>query len=256
MSALHFAACDIQPSLPIMAWKGIAMVKSAKLTFDELAEVLSYDPDTGIFTWRVSVGSRVRAGARAGVKQMMQNGKEYWSVTYRGQKLSGAQLAWLLYNREWPDRSVFFIDENPTNLRISNLKLADHKAIRVRQEDGSVKYKMSAEQVRHYGLARNYNLTMTEYSQMFAKQGGVCAICQKPETAKLPGRKTDTTEVRVRDLSVDHCHKTGKVRALLCNACNHILGEAKDDPTVLRAAADYLDKHRDPEGHLSVRSSN
>lgn len=243
MLALHSATYEVQPFMPTAAKRGTSMVKDVKLTFNELSGVLSYDAETGIFTWLVSVGPRVKAGSRAGVKQRMQNGKDYWSVTYRGRRFSGAQLAWLFQTGEWPDRSVFFIDEDPTNLRFSNLKLAEHKAVRIQQKDGSVKYKMSAEQARHYGLVRYYNIGLTEYAQMFADQGGVCGICKKPETAKLPGRKTGLAESRVRDLSVDHCHKTGKIRELLCNSCNHILGEAKDDPQVLRAAADYLDKH-------------
>jgi hypothetical protein len=243
MSGLNFTLQCVYSSLPIMAMRKGIMVKKSPLTFDDLSEALSYDPDTGNFFWKKTVSTKMKAGSRAGVKQRMQNGKDYWSITYRGRKLSGAQLAWLLQTGEWPDRSVFFIDEDPTNLRFSNLKLAEHKAVRIQQEDGSVKYKMSAEQARHYGLVRYYNIGLTEYAQMFADQGGVCGICKKPEAAKLPGRKTGLTESRVRDLSVDHCHKTGKIRELLCNSCNHILGEAKDDPQVLRAAADYLDKH-------------
>jgi hypothetical protein len=173
----------------------------------------------------------------------MQNGKDYYSITYRGQKMSGARAAWLLHYGEWPDRSVFYVDGDSLNLRIANLKLADHKAERVPQEDGSVKYKMTAGQARHYGLVRNYNISLTEYAQMFADQNGVCAICEQPERAKLPGRKTAETENRMRDLSVDHDHKTGTVRQLLCNSCNHVLGAAKDDPNILLAAADYLRRH-------------
>ena len=220
------------------------MVKQVKQTYDEVAEVLSYDASTGDITWKVSLNSRSKAGQRAGVRQRMQNGKEYLSVTYQGRKFSGAQLAWLLYYREWPDRSIFFADGDTTNLRIKNLKLALHKAVRVEKEDGSFGYKMTAEQVRHYGLSRNYDISFTEYAQIFARQNGVCAICKQPETARVPGRKVSGQEDRVRDLSVDHCHGTGKIRELLCNACNHMLGEAKDNPDVLRAAADYLERHK------------
>lgn len=219
------------------------MVKAVKFTFQELSEVLSYDAATGGFTWKVTTSSRGKAGQRAGVTQRMQNGKDYYSITYQGRKLSGAQVAWLLHYGEWADRSVFFIDGNPMNLKIENLKLADHKAIRSLGEDGSVKYKMTTEQARHYGLARHYNLSMTEYAQMFAKQNGVCAICKQPERARIPGRKTEGSEERVRDLSVDHCHVTGKIRELLCNSCNHMLGEAKDDQEILLAGAEYLRRH-------------
>ena len=219
------------------------MVKPVNLTFNEVNDVLSYDSQTGEFTWKVSTSSRAQKGQRAGVKQRMQNGKDYYSITYQGRKLSGSQVAWLLHYGEWPDRSIFFVDENPMNLRISNLKMADHKAIRIVKKDGSTGYKMTNEQVRHYGLSRNYNISLTDYARMFSEQGGVCAICKQPETAKLPGRKTGSTDLRVRDLSVDHCHETGKIRELLCNSCNHMLGEAKDNIEVLLAGANYLRKH-------------
>ena len=219
------------------------MVKPVKFTFEEMSGVIHYDAEEGEFSWKVTTSSRGKAGGRAGVWLRLQNGKDYYCITYKGRKMSGAQVAWLLHYGEWPDRTVFYIDGNTRNLAIANLKLAEHKAIKITDADGKSRYKMTEEQVRHYGLRRHYDLSLTEYAQMFAAQGGVCAICKKPETAKLPGRKTESSENRTRDLSVDHCHKTGRVRQLLCNACNHILGEAKDDPEVLSAAAEYLKRH-------------
>jgi len=68
---------------------------------------------------------------------------------------------------------------------------------------------------------------------MLAFQGGVYAICHQPETRK--------TNNKVQALSVDHCHKTGKYRGLLCNRHNRLLGLAQDNSSILRAAADYLD---------------
>jgi hypothetical protein len=220
------------------------MAKDTGFTFQELSEVLKYDGQTGVFTWLATINSRAKSGQRAGVWQRMQNGKDYYSITYKGRKISGSQLAWLLHYGEWPDRSVFFVDKNSRNLQISNLKLADHKAIRVTKEDGTVGYEMTKEQVRHYGLVRNYNISLTEYARMFSEQNGVCAICSQPESSKMPGRKTDASEPRVRDLSVDHDHKTGAVRGLLCNSCNHMLGEARDNEQVLLAGADYIRRHR------------
>lgn len=221
------------------------MVKESPLSFEDLDSVLSYSPETGGFVWKQTVGTRSKAGNRAGVWQRMHNGKDYYSITYKGRKLAAGQVAWLLHHGEWPDRSVFYIDGDPCNLRMSNLKLADHKANRVTGDDGKVRYVMSDEQARHYGLRRNYSLTLTEYAQMFAEQDGVCAVCKKPETAKLPGRKkTKDTQKVVRDLSVDHDHKTGAVRGLLCNQCNHMLGAVNDDESVLLSAVEYLRLHR------------
>ncbi|WP_245627891.1 endonuclease VII domain-containing protein [Actinomadura oligospora] len=72
-----------------------------------------------------------------------------------------------------------------------------------------------------------YGLERGEYDQLLAAQGGVCAICGQP---------------RAQRLSVDHCHKAGYVRGLLCRMCNgRLLTAARDRPEVLRAAADYLE---------------
>lgn len=65
---------------------------------------------------------------------------------------------------------------------------------------------------------------------MLADQAGVCAICAKPPGGKLP-------------LNVDHDHKSGLVRGLLCWKCNHrLLGGSGDDPVLFRAAAEYLER--------------
>ena len=212
------------------------MVKNVEFSYDELSSVLNYDADTGAFTWKVTISSRAKAGERAGVWQRMQNGKEYFSVTYKGRKMSGAQLAWLLHYKEWPDRSVFYIDEDSANLKISNLKMADYKAEKVLKEDGTVKYKMSKEQSRHYGYQRYYNISAEDYVRMFAKQDGKCAICHQPETSL-------DKNGNVKILAVDHCHTTGKVRELLCYSCNSMLGQARDNIDVLSSGIEYLKKH-------------
>tara|TARA_R100001163_G_C4994504_1_gene145885 strand:- start:52 stop:795 length:744 start_codon:yes stop_codon:yes gene_type:complete len=60
-----------------------------------------------------------------------------------------------------------------------------------------------------------------------------CEICGKPE------------EEEGKRLALDHCHKTDKLRGRLCGDCNTTLGKFKDDPMLLRKAADYLEKHKD-----------
>jgi hypothetical protein len=76
-------------------------------------------------------------------------------------------------------------------------------------------------------IKNTYGLTYEQYETLLAAQDGRCAIC---------GGK------RSYNLNVDHCHKTGFVRGLLCRQCNgRLLTAAKDDPATLRAAADYLE---------------
>lgn len=86
--------------------------------------------------------------------------------------------------------------------------------------------------VRKSHLKRHYNMTLEQYAEMFEQQKGCCAICGKHHT-----------EVPHKQLMVDHCHKTGKVRQLLCDFCNTALGKFYDNPELLIKAADYIRKH-------------
>ncbi len=85
---------------------------------------------------------------------------------------------------------------------------------------------------RHYMLQADYGLTLPEYEVMLNKQGGVCAICKKPETVEIAGR--------MRSLAVDHDHHTSKVRGLLCSRCNLGIGRFDDDADLLDEAARYI----------------
>lgn len=81
---------------------------------------------------------------------------------------------------------------------------------------------------------RAYGITTDDYDRMFAEQRGVCLICDQPETAMRDGK--------VKPLAVDHDHRTGQVRALLCHRCNAAIGLMFDDPDRLREAATYLER--------------
>lgn len=79
-----------------------------------------------------------------------------------------------------------------------------------------------------------YGLTWDEYDLLLACQEGRCAIC-----GGTPRRYA---------LAVDHDHRTGEIRGLLCSRCNHkLLGSANDDPVRLRKAADYLEQYQPRE---------
>lgn len=84
-------------------------------------------------------------------------------------------------------------------------------------------------------IKRRYGCTLEQYNEMLIAQNGKCVIC---DTLHNPVEKKGR-------LYVDHCHKTGKVRALLCGACNSMLGYAKDDTRVLAEAIAYLVKHKE-----------
>lgn len=72
---------------------------------------------------------------------------------------------------------------------------------------------------------KKYGLTVPEFRQMAKEQGGKCKICGTTPTYRL---------------CVDHRHDTGKVRGLLCRACNKAIGNLGDTPEGVKKAYDYL----------------
>lgn len=80
---------------------------------------------------------------------------------------------------------------------------------------------------------KKYGITAEDYIKLFELQNGVCAICGKSET-RMVGKT-------VALLSIDHNHKTGKVRGLLCAECNWIIGKAEDNIEILMSAIQYLE---------------
>lgn len=91
------------------------------------------------------------------------------------------------------------------------------------------KYPYNAVSKRSIHLRHRYGIEIDEYIYMYNKQGGTCAICQ----SMISIDKTS---------HVDHCHKTGKVRGLLCFMCNSALGKFKDSKQILLRAIDYLNE--------------
>lgn len=88
--------------------------------------------------------------------------------------------------------------------------------------------------MRDRHLELTYGLTNEEYQQMLLNQDSRCAVCFKHEFSKT---RNGTT----KNLSVDHCHRTGKVRKLLCSKCNSMLGMANESKETLYAAIKYLE---------------
>jgi hypothetical protein len=78
---------------------------------------------------------------------------------------------------------------------------------------------------RKYHLWRRYGLALADHERMLVEQDNLCAVCGEGEPRH-----------------VDHDHVTGRVRGLLCFGCNGGLGQFRDDPARLRAAAAYLER--------------
>lgn len=97
------------------------------------------------------------------------------------------------------------------------------KIYRIENREKLDKLNRSSRWKRVYGIDKN------DYELMMVSQGNLCAICKTSETGK---RRTHFV--------VDHCHKTGRVRGLLCWKCNVGLSHFKDDKNILLTAIVYL----------------
>jgi hypothetical protein len=86
--------------------------------------------------------------------------------------------------------------------------------------------------MRKFHLKRSFGMTVAEYEALLKKQDYKCTICGEPHV-----------EATKKRLQVDHCHKTGKVRELLCHHCNNMLGWAKDNIQILEKGIEYLKRH-------------
>ncbi len=140
--------------------------------------------------------------------------------------------------------SEFFKDKNnKTDGRYSICKPCKQEGTYKWREGNREKYNAqqrafqrgyTSEQRYGHEIKRRYGCTLEQYNQMLVEQEGKCAICSKLHNpAEKKGR-----------LFVDHCHASGKVRALLCSACNSMLGYAEDDTRSLLEAVAYLTKHK------------
>lgn len=88
--------------------------------------------------------------------------------------------------------------------------------------------------IRENQIQRDYGIDLATYKLVKEIQGSRCSICNRKETqSKTHGK---------RDLAIDHDHKTGAVRGLLCSECNRALGQFADSQKIIRSAAKYLRK--------------
>jgi hypothetical protein len=196
------------------------------VTQERLCELFSYEPNTGNFFWRESGKGRTLS------KPAGSMDAGYWVIRVDGITHAAQRLAWIYSYGSIPDgQRVKFDNNNPRDRRLSNLRLA-----RTSAEHYDRYHENNPDAQRIANLSRYQGMTMADYDALLLKQGGVCAVCGRPETQRRHGK--------TRLLSVDHDHDTGTVRGLLCSRCNTSLGYSLDDPTRLRAAADYLERNR------------
>lgn len=130
---------------------------------------------------------------------------------------------------------------NNTPERKAKLKVYRQlKENKIKENESGKRWSMKNQDiVKNSHLKRKFGIDLEAYNNMLLEQNNVCKICKKEENRIF--KKTN----KKIDLAVDHCHKTGKVRGLLCSSCNTSLGKFDDSIEILQNAIDYLKKSRE-----------
>ena len=97
--------------------------------------------------------------------------------------------------------------------------------------------------LRDRTLRKRYNFTLEEYEKMLSAQNGKCACC-KSDGALMNKRH--------KNLYVDHCHLSGKVRGIVCDECNKAIGFLRDSVANALDLAAYLHRTHSIESFVEV----
>jgi len=140
------------------------------------------------------------------------------------------------YAKEWNKKNPKLVAENARRTRLKNKdKIREgQKAWLAKNSEKHKKksrewYHQNKDRIRNNNLKKNFNISLEKYTNILKLQNNRCAICLG-----------DNSDAKGKIFAVDHCHKTGKIRGLLCRGCNVGIGNLKDNPELLEKAAMYI----------------
>lgn len=209
--------------------------------------------------WKVRNIDKVRESGRKGTRRWKQNNPEAARESNRRTKAKQDPEHRRQKHREWlarnPNKRVEYSKkqqdkermaragpERPARLEYYRAYYAKNKKRIQAQMKASERLRRQADpeafrrEKRNSELKHDYGITIDDYDRMLREQGDCCKIC---------GSKDPKSSRGLRIFSVDHCHKTGRVRGLLCVLCNTSLGGFKDDLAILERAVQYLREYED-----------
>lgn len=129
---------------------------SSPILHEELLAVLSYSPETGIFTWKENRGSSAKINEVAGCTQSEEH--PYTIITIGRKQYYAHRLAWFYVYGEWPSDLIDHIDRNPRNNSIANLRDVGHR-------ENKLNSKLSSRNTTgHAGVASTYGKFRAEYT--------------------------------------------------------------------------------------------
>ena len=136
------------------------------------------------------------------------------------------------YYKKNPEKFVRTLEQREKHNETRRQKYRESAEFREKAKSAAKAWQDGNPTKRKSQRLRKYGLTLQEFNAMMESQSGACAICGH----------SDMSTPNFFPV-VDHCHSSGKVRGILCMACNMGLGKFKDDPSRLLSAASYLKSH-------------
>lgn len=140
------------------------------------------------------------------------------------------------YREENPDKGKKYYEEHKEKIadqakkrRAAHPEIFSEKRHKYREKNlDKIRSQIRKNQIEKYGMKKE------DYDRMNLQQKGKCALCGKNNTKKG----------KIIALGIDHNHKTGKIRKLLCNRCNILLGMIHEDVNLLPIIQKYLSKNK------------
>lgn len=227
----------------------IVVTEHLMVTVERLRELLDYEPVAGVIRWksgRKGCGGTAAGKNKVGAPLGNKNRAAGRSVIYRsividGIEMTAGHVAWLIANGEPRPWRIGFANGDATDLRLANLVPTYKTGYDRRTPEGSLAYNRhwaerpgNKRRTQSNFLRRAHGITIEQKEAMVQAQGGVCAVCQKPEGLRADGL----------DFVVDHCHITQVIRGIIHRFCNLALGYLRDRPEIADLAAAYLRKHK------------
>jgi ERCC4-type nuclease len=150
--------------------------------------------------------------------------KEY-NKRYRDKNKEKRNIEGNVYSKQWylanKEKRIKYLEENKEEISKKKKELRKKDVEKTKRND------------RKYQLKQFYDITPEQYTELYNKQNGCCAICGKNQS-----------ELK-KALGVDHNHTTGKIRGLLCFNCNITIGKFNDDINMLILATNYLKEYEE-----------
>ena len=170
--------------------------------------------------------------------------KEYIDVYRKTPESQAKRRSWRERNKQiLKAKLAEWKEKNKDHLKEYNRKRMADPKVRARKKETTKKWieanrEHITRQTREYKFNKKYGINVDRYLLMIKQQGNICVCCEKKFESVFK-------EAGKRSPCIDHCHKSGEIRQLLCSNCNTALGLVKESKKTLNNMLNYITQHNE-----------